>query len=67
MAAPAAVNLAAKLLALEPTLTPEDVIELMLDGADRTEDGRRVLINPRRSVELLTFRRVEDTSHAAGE
>jgi subtilisin family serine protease len=57
MSAPNAANLAAKLLAIDPSLSPEQVIELMLEGADRTEDGRRVLMNPRRSIELLSERR----------
>jgi hypothetical protein len=59
MSAPNAANLAAKLLALDPELTPEEVIDLIVRGADRTEDGRRVLMNPRRSLELLT-------AHAGG-
>jgi hypothetical protein len=53
MSAPNAANLAAKLLALQPSLTPEEVIDLMLRGADRSEDGRRVLMNPRRTLDLL--------------
>jgi len=56
MSAPNVVNLAAKLLALEPTLTTAELRALILDGADRTEDGRRVLLNPARSVELLRER-----------
>jgi len=56
MSAPNAANLAAKLLALDPALTPEEVIDLILEGADRTEDGRRTLMNPRRSLELLAQR-----------
>jgi hypothetical protein len=57
MSAPNVVNLAAKLLALEPTLTTADLRALILDGADRMEDDRRVLLNPKRSVELLRERR----------
>ncbi len=57
MAAPNVVNLAAKLIALDPSLTPPEVISLIVDGADTSADGRRVLINPRRSVELLADRR----------
>jgi hypothetical protein len=57
MSAPNVVNLAAKLLALDPTLTTAELRALILDGADRTADGRRVLINPKRSVELLRQRR----------
>ena len=53
MAAPNVSNLAAKLFAIDPGLTPEQVIELIVAGAETTEDGRRVLINPTRSIELL--------------
>ena len=53
MAAPQVTNLAAKLFALEPSLTVAEVVRLILDGAGRSEDGRRNLIDPRRSVELL--------------
>lgn len=56
MSAPNVVNLAAKLLALEPSLTTAELRALILDGADRMEDGRRVLLNPKRSVELLRER-----------
>ena len=62
-AAPQVANLAAKLFALEPTLTVAEVIALILDGAERSDDGRRALINPRRSVELLAERRVDQATH----
>jgi subtilisin family serine protease len=54
-AAPNAANLAAKLLAVEPRLTPEDVIALMIEGADQNSNSR-LLINPKRSLELLKAR-----------
>jgi subtilisin family serine protease len=53
MAAPNVVNLAAKLLALDPDLTPPQVIKLIVDGATPSPDGRLHTINPQRSVELL--------------
>ena len=53
MAAPQVTNLAAKLLAINPALTPTQVIALIRDGSDTSSDGRRHLMNPRRSVELL--------------
>jgi subtilisin family serine protease len=56
MSAPNVVNLAAKLLALDPSLTTAELRALILDGADRVEEDRRVLLNPRRSVELLQER-----------
>ncbi|MGA2018482.1 MAG: S8 family serine peptidase [Opitutaceae bacterium] len=53
MASPNVVNLAAKLFALDPSLTPEQAIDLIKRGATATEDGRRILINEKRSVALL--------------
>jgi len=53
MAAPQVTNLAAKLIAIDPKLTPAQVIELIRQGSDVSEDGRRHLMNPKRSVELL--------------
>lgn len=55
MAAPQVTNLAAKLLAIQPQLTPAEVIECIRKGADTSDDGRRHLMNARRSVELLSF------------
>ncbi len=57
MAAPNVVNLAAKLIALDPSLTPPEVISLIEEAAEESEDGRRRLINPKRSVEMLMERR----------
>jgi subtilisin family serine protease len=53
MASPNVANLAAKLFALDPSLKPQQVIELIKQGATASDDGRRHLINPKRSVELL--------------
>jgi hypothetical protein len=53
MAAPQVTNLAAKLLAIKPELTATEIVALIRDGADTSDDGRRHLMNPRRSVELL--------------
>ncbi len=53
MASPNATNLAAKLLALDPKLTPQQVIQLMVDGSTPSEDGRRHNLNPKESVALL--------------
>ena len=57
MASPNVTNLAAKLFALDPSLTPEKVIQLIREGASASEDGRRHLIDPKRSVELLRQRK----------
>ena len=53
MASPNTVNLAAKLIALDPKLTPEKTIHLIVAGATASEDSRRHNIDPKRSVELL--------------
>jgi subtilisin family serine protease len=53
MASPNVANLAAKLFALDPSLTPAQVIDLIRKGAMTSEDGRRHLIDPKKSVELL--------------
>ncbi len=64
MASPNVANLAAKLFALDPSLTPPQAIELIRAGATASEDGRRHLIDPKRSVELLRSRK--SASAAAG-
>jgi hypothetical protein len=51
-------NLAGKLLALDPSLSSEEVADLILQGATTSDDGRRVLIDPKRSIELLEARQV---------
>jgi subtilisin family serine protease len=56
MASPNVVNLAAKLFALDPSLTPVQVIELIKRGASPSVDGRRHLIDEKRSVALLRAR-----------
>jgi subtilisin family serine protease len=53
MASPNVVNLAAKLFALDPSLTPAQAIELIEKGATASEDGRRHLIDEKRSVAML--------------
>ena len=53
MAAPNVANLAGKLFALDPTLTPEKAIALIKQAADASPDGRRHLINPQATVALL--------------
>lgn len=53
MSAPNVANLAAKLLAIDPSLSPEELKALIIETADRSEDGRRNLINPRRAIEML--------------
>ena len=53
MASPNVANLAGKLFALDPTLTPVQVRALIVDGASLSDDGKRKLIDPKKSVALL--------------
>jgi len=59
MASPNVVNLAAKLIALDPAMTPAETISLVLDGCDERQEGEHTLkiINPQRSAKLLAERR----------
>jgi subtilisin family serine protease len=50
MSAPQVTNLAAKMLAVNPKLAPPEVIAIVRETADRTADGRRVLVNPAKAV-----------------
>jgi hypothetical protein len=50
MAAPQVTNLAAKLLAVNPKLTPPELVKIIVDTADTTADGRRHLMNPKKAV-----------------
>jgi hypothetical protein len=56
MAAPNVANLAAKLLVVKPSLKPEEVIAIIRETANKTEDGRRVLINPAKALALVQNR-----------
>ena len=56
MASPNVANLAGKLLAVDPGLSVEQLIELVKLGADRSGNGRLHLINPKRSFALLRAR-----------
>jgi subtilisin family serine protease len=50
MAAPQVTNLAAKLLAVNPKLTPVQLIAIIRDTAEKTADGRRNLIHPAKAL-----------------
>jgi hypothetical protein len=57
MASPNVCNLAAKLLARDASLSPEEVIRLIQKGADNMGDKNPMwVINPKRSLELLNER-----------
>jgi subtilisin family serine protease len=51
MASPQVTNLAAKLLALDPALSPEETKALILAGCSKS--GRVNLVNERKSIDLL--------------
>ncbi|UCE59936.1 MAG: S8 family serine peptidase [Phycisphaerales bacterium] len=55
MASPNVANLAAKLIAMDPTLTPTKVIELIKSGSDKKEAGENsfLLLNPKKTVDML--------------
>jgi subtilisin family serine protease len=61
MAAPQVTNLAGKILAVQPSLKPADVIALIRSTADKTADGRRILINPRKALAEVESGRLTDT------
>jgi subtilisin family serine protease len=54
MSAPQVTNLAAKLLAVNPKLTPANLVRIIVDTADRSADGRRNLINPKQAIAAAT-------------
>ena len=50
MASPNVANLAAKLLAMKPALTPVQVIAIIRETAEKTADGRRTLMHPAKAI-----------------
>jgi subtilisin family serine protease len=50
MASPEVTNLAGKLLAVNPKLTPTELVRIITWTADRSADGRRNLVNPKKAV-----------------
>jgi subtilisin family serine protease len=55
MASPQVTNLAAKMLAVKPSLKPAEVIEIMRRTAERSEDGRRTLIHPAKALAAVGY------------
>jgi subtilisin family serine protease len=53
MAAPQVTNLAAKLFAMDPSLSADQAKELIIAGSTLSADGRRKLIDEKRSLELI--------------
>lgn len=50
MASPQVANLASKLLAVNPGLTPQQLIALIVDTAEPSADGRRRLMHPKKAL-----------------
>ena len=57
MASPQVAGLAGKILAVNPKLKPTELIALIASTADKTADGRRTLINPKRAVAAARAKR----------
>ena len=53
MASPNVANLAAKLIAIDPKLTPEQTLDVMEKTATASADGRMHLINPKAAVAMV--------------
>jgi subtilisin family serine protease len=51
MSSPQVTNLAAKMLAVNPRLTPAQLIGIITATAEKTADGRRTLVHPAKAVE----------------
>ena len=57
MAAPQVTNLAAKMLAVNPALKPAEIIAIIRETVERTADGRRFLVHPKKAVAAAQARR----------
>ena len=57
MASPQVANLAGKLLAVNPKLKPADLIRIIVQTGERTPDGRRNLIHPKKALAAATGQR----------
>ena len=53
MAAPQVTNLAGKLFAIDPRLTPERVVTLIKETSTKSDDQRRNLMNPAEALKRL--------------
>jgi subtilisin family serine protease len=64
MASPNVANLAAKMLALNPKLSPAEVIALIEKGSDNLPENPALkLINPKKTIELLTGTKRESNNN----
>ncbi len=51
MASPQVANLAAKMLAMNPKLTPTQLVDRITGTAEKSADGRRFLLHPKKALE----------------
>jgi subtilisin family serine protease len=51
MAAPQVANLAAKLLVVNPDLKPAELVKIIVETGERSADGRRNLLHPKKALE----------------
>lgn len=65
MAAPQVTNLAGKLFAVDPALTPEKAKDLILAGSTLSDDGKRKLIDEKKTLELVKEKKT--TAKPGGE
>ncbi|MEO5882446.1 MAG: S8 family serine peptidase [Caldimonas sp.] len=54
MSSPQVANLAGKLLAVNPRLSVADLVRIIVTTADRSADGRRALVNPKKALAAAT-------------
>jgi hypothetical protein len=57
MSSPQVTNLAAKMLAVNPKLTPVELVAIIQQTAEKTADGRRILIHPAKAVAAAQARK----------
>jgi subtilisin family serine protease len=57
MASPQIAGLAGKMLALNPKLTPTELIAKIVSTAEKTADGRRTLVNPKKAMVAASEKR----------
>jgi len=55
MSSPQVTNLAAKMLAVKPSLQPAELIGILRSTAERSEDGRRTLIHPAKALAAVGY------------
>ena len=57
MASPQIAGLAGKMLAVNPKLTPTELIAMIVGTAEKTTDGRRTLVNPKKAIAAASEKR----------